>query len=116
MEEMDKVAERNFSPREYKIFQRVREQERLRAFYNCWTRKEAFIKAIGEGLSFPLRVFEVSFEPDRPAELITVHGGTDEARNWAMHDLKTRDGYTAAVVVEGSDHSISHKQWTYTQF
>jgi 4'-phosphopantetheinyl transferase len=116
MEEMDQVAKSNFSPGEYLNLQRVSEVRRVEAFYKCWTRKEAFIKAIGEGLSFPLQEFEVSFEPDVPAQLLTVRGSSEEANRWTMHDLKTWDGYAAALVVEGKDHSISHKRWTYAQF
>jgi 4'-phosphopantetheinyl transferase len=115
MEEMDQVAEINFSRAEYARFKKVSPQDRLRAFYNCWTRKEAFIKAIGDGMSFPLQEFEVSLEPDVPAQLLTVHGSSEGANHWTMHDLKTRDGYAAALVVEGIDHSICHKQWIYPE-
>ncbi len=116
MEEMDQVAERIFSPGEYDRFRKISEKDRLRAFYNCWTRKEAFIKAVGEGLSFPLREVEVSLEMDVPAQFITILGSRQEAERWTLHNLKTWDGYAAALGVEGSDHSISHKQWTYTRF
>jgi 4'-phosphopantetheinyl transferase len=116
MEEMEQVAEKFFSPWEYKKFCKTSEKERLRAFYNCWTRKEAFIKAVGEGLSFPLREVEVSLEMGVPAQFITILGSRQEAECWTLHNLKTWDGYAAALVVEGSDHSISHKQWTYTRF
>jgi 4'-phosphopantetheinyl transferase len=112
MEDMDRVAEMSFSTGEYARFQKIGKQDRLRAFYNCWTRKEAFIKAIGDGMSFPLQEFEVSLEPDRPAELLSIQGSVEKANHWAMHDLKTRDGYTAALVVQGKDHLISNKQWT----
>lgn len=116
MDDMDQIASRNFSPGEYRRFQSVPERDRLMAFYHCWTRKEAFIKATGEGLTFPLREFEVSFEPGYPAELLSVSGSRDLARRWSMHDLKTWDGYAAALVVDGNDYSISHKQWMYTKF
>jgi 4'-phosphopantetheinyl transferase len=115
MEEMDLVAKTNFSPGEYQTFQRVSKQHRVEAFYNCWTRKEAFIKATGDGLTFPLQEFEVSLEPGVPAQLLAVRGSSEEANRWTMHDLKTRDGYAAALVVEGKEHSISHKQWSYTE-
>ncbi len=115
MEEMDQVAERNFSSREYKRFQKLIERDRLRAFYNCWTRKEAFIKAIGDGLSFPLKDLEVTFVPEEPVGILSLHGGQEQAEHWAMYDLKTWEGYAAALVVEGQDHSLTHKQWIYTQ-
>jgi 4'-phosphopantetheinyl transferase len=111
MEEMDLVAKRIFSPDESDKFQKISERERLRAFYNCWTRKEAFIKAIGEGLSFPLQKLEISFEPDLPARLLSVADSVEQTNKWSMHDIKSWDGYAAALVVEGNDYSISHKQW-----
>lgn len=114
IEEMDQVAKTNFSPGEYQKFQRVSKQHRVEAFYKCWTRKEAFIKAAGDGLTFPLQDFEVSLEPGVPAQLLAVRGSSEEANRWTMHDLKTWDGYAAALVVEGKDHSISNKQWSYT--
>jgi 4'-phosphopantetheinyl transferase len=115
MEEMDQIAEMNLSPQEYRKFQGVSKPDRLKAFYNCWTRKEAFIKEIGEGTNFPLHEFDVSFQPDVPAKLITVQGSREKANNWTMHDLRTQAGYSAAIVIEGNDHSISHKQWIYNQ-
>jgi 4'-phosphopantetheinyl transferase len=111
MEEMDHVAEMNFSTGEYKKFQGVSQQDRLRAFYNCWTRKEAFIKAVGDGMSFPMKEFEVSLEPDMPAKLLSVWGSLEEANRWSLHEITSRDGYAAALVVEGKDYSLSHKQW-----
>jgi 4'-phosphopantetheinyl transferase len=115
MEEMDQVARRTFSSREYERFQKLSEGDRLRAFYNCWTRKEAFVKAIGDGLSFPLKELEVTFTPGKPAGIINLHGSPEHAEHWSIYDLKTWDGYAAALVVEGQDHSLTHKQWTYTQ-
>jgi 4'-phosphopantetheinyl transferase len=115
MEEMDLVAEGIFSPGEYGRFRKISEKDRLRAFYHCWTRKEAFIKAVGEGLSFPLQDFEVSFEPGERAELVSIQGSLEKASQWAMHDLKASDGYAAALVVEGKEHSITQKQWAYSE-
>ena len=116
MEEMDQVAEMNLSHREYRAYKRVSEQDRLKAFYNCWSRKEAFVKAIGDGMSLPMREIEVSLEAHRPAQLLSIQGSLEQANLWTMHDLKTWDGYAAALVVEGRDHTISHKQWTYARF
>jgi 4'-phosphopantetheinyl transferase len=68
-----------------------------RAFFECWTRKEAFVKALGGGLSIPLNGFEVSFYPSpKPmlAEMSVPTGG------WRLHDLKLVDGYASALVSE----------------
>jgi 4'-phosphopantetheinyl transferase len=109
VEDVDQIAKRSFSPREYHTFRSVPEADRWKAFFNCWTRKEAFIKAIGEGLSFPLEKFEVSLEPGCPAALISVMGSLENAKRWSMYELQTHDGYVAALAVKGNGHSISHR-------
>ena len=116
MEKMDRLAGRIFSPKEYSRFQRVNKEARLIAFYNCLTRKEAFLKARGDGIYFPPQSVEVSFEPGYSARILRLAGSEEEAKQWSMHDIKTWDGYAAALVVEGNDYSISHKQWTYSNF
>jgi len=114
--EMDRVAEMNFSPEEYRKFETIGEGERSAAFYRCWTRKEAFLKAVGDSVSCPLQEFEVSLEPGAPAELLAVRGSKEQAQKWSMHDLRIQDGYAASLVVEGDGYSISHKQWAYSNF
>jgi 4'-phosphopantetheinyl transferase len=64
------VAEKYFSPREFACFDAVSEDLRTRVFLNCWTRKEAYIKARGMGLSIPLNSFDVSAAPGEPAVLL----------------------------------------------
>jgi 4'-phosphopantetheinyl transferase len=113
MHELEQVARQNFSAEEYGRFKRLGRATKLKAFYHCWTRKEAFIKATGDGLYFPLHEFEVSFEPYYPAELLSVAGSRERAKRWSMHDIKTCEGYAAALVVDGNDYAISHKQWTF---
>lgn len=68
------------------------------AFFECWTRKEAFVKARGEELSLGLEQFEVSV--GGPARLLSVEGG--EASRWTMHDLHPADSYAGAVAVESA--------------
>jgi len=116
VKEIGQIAIRIFSPKEYKRFQRISKEARERAFYNCLTRKEAFLKARGDGIYFPPQEVEVSFEQGSPASLFSVAGSIEEAKKWSMHDIKTLDGYVAALAVEGNDYSISHKQWTYPNY
>ena len=73
---------------------------RARGFYNCWTRKEAFLKARGEGLSLPLDKFEVSLLPGDPAELLCTEFDPEEARRWVLHDLCLDQCYVGALAVE----------------
>ena len=96
----DEVATHFFSSSEVKEFQSVPRDLRTRAFFNCWTRKEAYIKARGEGLYCPLDQFAVSLAPDKPAMLLESSVATGEAQRWIFTDINAGDRYAAAVAVE----------------
>jgi 4'-phosphopantetheinyl transferase len=115
MGDMLDVARRNFSIGEFAALTGLPEKDRLMAFYLCWTRKEAFIKAIGEGISFPLQQFDVSLIPGEPAQLQAVFGSQEIAQRWSMHDLKIAPGYAAALVIEDSDCTLIQRTWGYTK-
>jgi 4'-phosphopantetheinyl transferase len=101
------VAEHFFSPREVAALKDLPPDVRCPAFFNCWTRKEAFVKARGEGLSMPLDQFDVSLLPGEPAALLNTSNDPDEASRWSMLALDPIAGYVAALAVEG-------RQWTPT--
>ena len=82
------------------------------AFFTCWTRKEAYIKAKGGGLSIPLDQFEVSLAPGEPAALKQTSRDPAEARRWRMQELSPGPGYEAALCVEGQDWQLSSWQWS----
>jgi 4'-phosphopantetheinyl transferase len=115
IDDIDRIAERNFSAKEYTTLGTLPEGERLEAFYLCWTRKEAFIKAIGEGISFPLQQFDVSLTLGEPAQLQAVYGSQEIAQRWSMHDLTIAPGYAAALVVEGSNYALTQRSWEYSE-
>ena len=71
------------------------------AFFKCWTRKEAFIKALGDGLSCPLSDFDVSLKPGEPARLLHVKWASEEASRWCMEDIQSVPGCAGALVVAG---------------
>jgi 4'-phosphopantetheinyl transferase len=98
----DEVAEHFFSPAEVKQFVRTPAGSKTRSFFNCWTRKEAYIKARGEGLSHPLDQFDVSFAPDEPPGLLDSRLGAAEVSRWAFEDLSPHPAYAAALTVEGT--------------
>ncbi len=74
---------------------------RERAFFACWTRKEAYLKGRGDGLGFGLDRFEVSVRPDSPAKLLRVPGDPDETLRWELHSLDFEPEYAAALAIEG---------------
>ncbi|HEY0418619.1 MAG TPA: 4'-phosphopantetheinyl transferase superfamily protein [Acetobacteraceae bacterium] len=95
----DGLAERYFAPSEAAALRALPEPDRTVAFFACWTRKEAFVKALGTGLSTRLDSFEVSVRPDEPARLVHVAGDAQEAARWRLHDLAPAPGYAGAVAL-----------------
>ena len=75
--------------------------ERNRAFLTCWTRKEAYLKALGAGLSQPLDAFSVPLGTEESAQPVAIHGNVEEAARWFVQGLVPVPGYVAAVVAEG---------------
>ena len=94
-----KLAKRFFSAREQLFLGKLSGDELQRAFFRCWTRKEAYIKAKGEGLSIPLHAFDVSLEEDQPAALVGTRPDPNEAGRWTLYDLSVGRGYAAALTV-----------------
>jgi len=93
------IARRFFSPCEVEAFNALPKEERVAAFFRCWTRKEAFIKATGRGLSQPLDGFDVTLGPGEPARLLRAD--EDVASRWSLSDLDAGVDYAAALAVAG---------------
>jgi 4'-phosphopantetheinyl transferase len=107
----ERIAERFFSPAEVRVLRSLPGQVQPRAFLTCWTRKEAFIKARGDGLSLALDSFDVTVAPDTPAELLRTAWCSDEARHWCLQDLSDpRAGYIAAVAQRGAGWHVVERQ------
>ncbi|MBE2201436.1 MAG: 4'-phosphopantetheinyl transferase superfamily protein [Anaerolinea sp.] len=112
LDDTEGIARISFSPREFAIFQRLPQEQQQEAFFNCWTRKEAFVKAIGEGLSHPLHQFDVTFVPGEAARLIYVAGDADAASQWRLLPLHPHPQYQAALIVRGHDWQLSQFMFT----
>lgn len=97
--ETEGIAERFFSALEVQTLYALADEEKPAAFFRCWTRKEAYIKALGSGLSHPLDSFDVTFAPGEPAALSRAEG-------WSLFDLDVAPEYAAALAIEGSGHSV----------
>ena len=95
------IVKRFFSSQEQAAFFSLSEEQQIEAFFNCWTRKEAFIKAIGEGLFHPLDQFSVSLKPGEPARLLHIGPEPHEKHRWLLRAFVPASGYVAAVVAEG---------------
>ena len=105
------LAERFFSIRERKGLRALPDRLRVPGFFACWTRKEAFMKATGEGLSFPLADFSVTIHPDREPGLEEIRGNVEARKRWFLADLSIVDGYRAAVAVEGTPSRTAIYAW-----
>ncbi len=108
---IDDLAERFFSAGEVRRLRELPVAQRVNEFYACWTRKEAYTKAVGGGLSVPLDSFEVAFGPRVPAALLGATPLPDEANCWSIYDIAVPQGYRAAVSVEGKGHSLRRLVW-----
>jgi len=107
------VAERFFAPGEVTKLRALPQEHQLRAFFTCWTRKEAYIKAKGEGLSIPLQNFEVSFCPGEPAALLGCKSEPKEATRWSLAEIEAGPDYAASVAVEGHGWQLKCRRWPH---
>jgi 4'-phosphopantetheinyl transferase len=98
----DDVAARFFSPREYDAYRSLEPRLRSLGFFNCWTRKEAFIKAVGDGLHYPLARFDVSLAPHEPARILRIGTTPGERCGWCIESFSPAAGFVAAVVFAAS--------------
>ena len=107
----DGVAERFFSRQEVSTLRSLPEHAQPLGFFNCWTRKEAYIKARGEGLSLPLNQFDVSLVPGEPAALLESRVDPADINKWTLHALHMGTQYAAAVAVEGHEWRLKCWDW-----
>jgi 4'-phosphopantetheinyl transferase len=105
------IAERFFSPSETATLRGLPAAMQTEAFFTCWTRKEAYIKAKGKGLALALDQFEVSLAPEEPAALLNTKWDPQEANRWVLQELHPGPGYLAAVAIEGQQKHLECWQW-----
>ena len=111
LDDMDAIARTAFSPRERTVLAALDSAAQHEVFYACWTRKEAYIKAIGRGLSFPLDSFDVSLPPDEPARLLAVRGNPAEVVRWHCHPLPPIPGYATALAIQPASKRVRCWRW-----
>jgi 4'-phosphopantetheinyl transferase len=105
------IAARFFAPREVGMLQALPAQRRLEAFLTLWTRKEAYVKARGDGLSLDLTRFDVSGALVEPAAPVTSDAERHDLRRWSLRDLAPGPDYVAALAVEGRGWQLRCWHW-----
>ena len=104
LESLTQIAQRHFSDTEFGALERLHEADRELAFYRCWTRKEAYIKALGEGLSMALDSFDVSLceEP----KFLACHDGREDPKLWSMLDVSPGPEFVSAVAMRATGITV----------
>lgn len=111
LKEAEELVARFFSPHEHAVFQKLTDAEKPAAFLNLWTRKEAWLKATGEGIARSLHLVEVTFEPGAPARLLKVPDHLAQSLPWTVHDLNPARGFTAALAVAAERPIVQCRRW-----
>jgi 4'-phosphopantetheinyl transferase len=109
----DALVKRFFSARENDLFRKLSNDQKPAAFFNLWTRKEAFLKGTGEGIGHSLNRVEVSFLPGEPAAFLpgaTLEGLT----GWSLHALNPADGFAAALATRFEPSRVRYWRWAHT--
>jgi 4'-phosphopantetheinyl transferase len=96
----DGIASRFFSRQENEAYRALDPSDRPLGFLNCWTRKEAFVKALGDGLGYPFDRFDVSLAPGDPAKVLRVGSTAGDGCGWHLESPCLAPGLVAALVVE----------------
>ena len=107
------IASSYFSPTERKAIAALPPEHQLLAFFTCWTRKEAYLKATGEGITTPLDSFDVTVAPCAPPKLLRREGAPNETARWSFQDLPLGADYLGAVAFDDQIHSVQHRVWPH---
>lgn len=109
--EHEELAESFFCRREATMIRELPEELRVEAFFRCWTRKEAYVKARGEGLSLPFESFEVTVRPEDRAALINSQHYPRDLFRWKFHSLNVGPDFMVALAVEGGYGDLRISEW-----
>jgi 4'-phosphopantetheinyl transferase len=104
------IAHRFFSACEQEQLAKLSGEEKVHAFFRCWTRKEAYIKATGDGLAVPLTQFDVSLEAGSMNALLATRPDAAQAQNWDLREVPAGAGYAGAICIQGQGCEV--KDWS----
>jgi 4'-phosphopantetheinyl transferase len=112
LRDLGRIAERYFAPREIDSLRRVPDDARLGAFYSGWTAKEAYVKAVGGGISHGFHTFAVAIDGSVPPAILEIDGSETAAENWTVWAGEPAPGYRAAAVIDLPTARIIPRIWT----
>jgi 4'-phosphopantetheinyl transferase len=112
--DLEGIARRFFSSSEVESLINLEDELHLEAFFRCWTRKEAYLKARGGGLSIPLDQFDVTLDPESPATLLATRDDPKLVSRWSLTNINLTEDYLSALAVEGSPTKIFYYEFNYT--
>lgn len=107
--DIEMLAGYHFTAAERERFAAVAQERRAEAFFNCWTRKEAYFKAIGKGLSSPSDACEVSLAPDEPAVFIRLAEEQPAISEWKLFHLAPMPGYVGALAIPSAGYIVNQE-------
>jgi 4'-phosphopantetheinyl transferase len=108
------IARRFFSTGEIDYLNTLPSHRYAEAFFSCWTKKEACLKAYGQGLAMSLNSFSVPLTADpahTPVDLYVASKGIGPARRWSLYTLRPAAGYAGALAIEGAGWRLRQWQW-----
>ncbi len=111
LSDLEELASRFFSSGESRTLLDLPVELRGEGFFNCWTRKEAYLKAVGEGITAPLNRFDVTLVPGEPARMLALEGDEQRASAWTFLHLRPAEGYLGAVAIEDQAPELSAWSW-----
>ena len=106
--DIQKIARRYFRPRETETLMALPAESRLQAFYACWTRKEAFLKATGEGIAESLAKVEVTLAPRDPPAVVSLTGNPRAHEQWRLQPFSPAPGYLGCIAYKHAQLALSH--------
>jgi 4'-phosphopantetheinyl transferase len=106
MPDCEQISERFFSESERVVLRGIPFPAKEETFFNCWTRKEAYLKAVGEGLAAPLDSFDVTLAPGEAPRMLTLEGDAERAARWFFHHLRPAESYIGAVAIDGGEWAV----------
>ena len=106
------IAERFFSAAERRVLAATPEGDLERTFFRCWTRKEAYLKAVGTGITVPLDRFDVTLAAEDPPRIVAMEGDATQGADWSLTHLEPAPGYLGALAVRAAPRRLSGYRWS----